>query len=161
MRLTMFLLTLFLCTVLSYGGCASDADIKAQQLRYTNSEFGIEITFPENWQSYRVIGSNEYIAADLRVRVLHVCLPTRSQDWQSGKVAAPYAVMFTIFVFTPDSWKLYMEKYAGAGTADTILGNTDKHVFMMRYAPGVPLDLSQFMKEVGRVISRFRIIKKI
>jgi len=126
-------------------------------LHYKNSEFGFEITFPENWQSYRVIDSKEYISADLKVRVFHVCLPTRSRDWQSRKVAAPYAVMFSIFVFTADSWKHYTEKYAGTG--DTVLGKNEKYIFMMRYSSGLPIDLYQFMKEIDKVIAKFRVVQ--
>ena len=159
MRSIMFRLTLFLFGIFFTAGCASQDDIKAQMLHYKNSEFGFEITFPENWQSYRVIESKEYISADLKVRVFHVCLPTRSQDWQSGKVAAPYAVIFTIFVFNQDSWKLYTEKYAGANTGDVVLGRSEKYVFMMRYACGLPIDLNQFMKEIEKVTAKFRVVQ--
>lgn len=159
MRLTMFRFLLFICGILFAAGCASEDDIKARQLHYRNSEFGFEITFPENWQSYRIIESKEYLAADLRVKVFHVCLPTRSQDWQSGKVPAPYAVMFTIFIFTQDSWNLYTGKYAGASTGDTVLGKTDKYIFVMRYASGLPIDLNQFMKEIVVVSAKFRLVQ--
>lgn len=159
MLLNRFSLLLILCCILSAAGCASEADIRAQMLNYKNSEFGFEIAFPENWQSYRVVDSREYIAADLKVRVFHVCLPTRSQEWQSGKVAAPYAVMFTIYIFTPDSWKLYTGKYAGGGVGDIALGKSEKYIFMMRYSSGLPIDLNQFMKEIDRVVAKFRIVQ--
>lgn len=159
MIITRFRLLLFLCCILAAAGCASEADIRAQMLVYKNSEFGFVITFPENWQSYRVVDSKEYIAADLKVRVFHICLPTRSQEWQSGKVASPYAVMFTIYIFTPDSWKLYSEKYAAGGSGDTVLGKSEKYIFMMRYPAGLPIDLNQFMKEIDRVVAKFRIVQ--
>jgi hypothetical protein len=140
------------------AGCASEAEIKARQLLYQNREFGFSINFPANWQSYRVFDSKEYLAADLRVRVLHVCLPTRSQDWQWSRVPSPYAAVFTIFVFNQDSWKLYSEKYAAAGAVDTILGRSDKYVFIMRYPSGLPVDLNQYMKEIALVASQFKLL---
>ena len=159
MRLTMFRFVLFLCSVMIAAGCASEADKKARQLFYQNSEFGFSIKFPANWQTYRVFDSKEYLAADLRVRVFHVCLPTRSPAWQAGRVPSPYAVVFTIFVFNHDSWKIYSEKYAVAGAGDTILGRSDKYVFIMRYPSGLPIDLNQYMKEIASVVLQFKLLQ--
>ena len=149
----------FLCGIVIASGCASEAEIKAQMRHYKNSEFGFEIIFPENWQNYRVYSSNEYIAADMKVRVCHVCLPTRSRDWQSVKVAAPYAVVFTVFIFTVDTWAIYTEKYAGKGAPDIVLGRSEKYIFVLKYPPGLPNDLYQYMKEISDVTSTFGVVK--
>lgn len=160
MRSTVFGIFLIICGIFFTAGCASDSDIRARMLNYKNSEFGFEITFPENWQSYRVFESKEYISAETRLSVFHICLPTRSRDWQSQKVAAPYAVMFSIIVFTDESLKAYTEGRPGIVTADSVLGRTEKNIFIIRYPSGLPIDLYQFMKEIDRVIGKFRVIKQ-
>lgn len=144
----------------SSSGCSSADDIKKKMLHYVNTEFSFSITFPENWSSYKVFEAKEFIDKDLKVPICYICLPTRSREWQPDSVEAPYAAIFSVYIFTPELWGTYVARFGDNPARDIILGKTEKSVFVLKYSNSVPRDLYQYMKEVEKVTATFNIIRK-
>lgn len=154
------MLSVILSLILSAAACSSSGDMRRKMLHYVDREFGYSLTFPDSWSNYRVFKSKEFIERDIRVSVFFFCLPTRSRDWQPDTVESPYAVIFSIYIFTHESWGTYTARYGSNPGKDTILGKSDRYVFILRYPSGLPIDLYRYMKEIGKVTGTFTVIKK-
>jgi len=129
-------------------------------LHYVNSEFGFSITFPQSWENYRVFDSKEFVDTDLRVRVFYFCLPSKSRGWRSPLVDPPYAVMFSLYVFTGESWAVYASRYGDSPKGGRLLGKSDKNFFVLNYPSMLPPDLYQYMKGIDEVAKSFALAGK-
>lgn len=159
---TAIIISLFLAIILS--ACGEKKDEFRERLNYYNSKYRFRITFPENWLNYSSFEIDEIIDPELKVKTVFFALPTRSRDWQPLNLPEGYAALFSIRIFTPQQWNLFIEKYSGnskeINSADRKIGESKTAVFMIKNSNSLPVDLYLFMKDVAVITNTFRIVIK-
>ncbi|HOP62815.1 MAG TPA: hypothetical protein PK358_04180 [Spirochaetota bacterium] len=141
--------------------CGEKKDDFRERLNYYNSRYRFRITFPENWINYSAFEMDEIIDPDLKVTAIYFALPTRSRDWQPVRLPSGYASIFSIRIFSRKEWDVFTGKYSDdkkeINSADRKIGENSSHVFMIKNATSIPVDLYFFMKEVPHVAGTFRV----
>lgn len=132
--------------------------------KYRNDTYGIELSFPDSWNNYKVYEEMTNWADGITAPTLYVCLRTGDGMWNSGgKCPAGYAEVIAITIFTPAQLKK-IEAYNKQngdmpGEEISVFKKNNRYVISFSGPQALPSDLDGKLGEIDDVMKTLRFTK--
>lgn len=123
---------------------------------YTNSKFGFQLTFTDQWKGYKVQEHiNNPVAGDYSIASYGFLMPT--PDKELGRFDNGYYNMFSLFVFSKDGWQKEINE---DGPKPSLLKESQDYIFALSPSQGYGNDqkLEALSRVMGTVIDSFTLL---
>jgi len=125
------------------------------KVKYTNSQYGFELTFPDDWKNYGLTETYQ----DGVTKIIYFGLPKKTPskelptDFDKG-----YSNIFAIGVYTKNEWT---EAQKLEGPKEPKIGESSKYVFSYSHGNGVPepvagISTEQLYKDADSISKTFK-----
>jgi len=129
----------------------STSTTTSTDLTYTNSTYGLTMTFPAAWKGYKFKEAN----LEGATITYYVEVPTTDKSATGDSTAdAGYYSPFAISVYTLDQWNTVE---ASEGPKDTLITKNDQYAFGWSQANGVPPSDFTMSKDIQTIIDSFKL----
>lgn len=127
-------------------------------VKYTNSQFGFNLTMPITWKDYgihEVRPDNNY-----EVKTIYIGLPSEKihPAFESGEFEHNYSNLIAISVFTKEQWAALQKE---EGPKPTLLKENGTYIFAYSFGNGVPdakgFTVAQIQADQKTIIASFKL----
>lgn len=132
------------------GWCMTGYTSQTSPLIYKNSDYGLSITFPETWSTYKLFPADPYGAT----AAYYVGLKTTDNSYNESNLEKGYVSLFAIDVYTKAQWTAAQNE---EGIKPTFLTQNGQYVIAYSLPNGTrPTDIEARVAEVKSVLSTIK-----
>lgn len=111
------------------------------KVKYTNSQYGFELTFPDGWKNYGLTETYQ----DGVTKIIYFGLPKKTPSTElPTDFVKGYSNIFAIGVYTKNEWA---EAQKLEGPKEPKIGESSKYVFSYSHGNGIPDTVSGMTTE--------------